>query len=308
MTGMADEHSAGPSTDRPAAENLAERLWRRSRWLVRSLRPHRWVTREIRGVEMAMPWSHRLPDYAKADPAYGQNLNDLAALMGSHAGRSINVLDVGANIGDSALLLLAHAPARVLAVEPDEVYLPFLKHNVRGRADIIVEPSLLVVDPSSSGRRAVRRGGTAAYVEDATSASTPQVMTVAELRTAHPEFGELDLVKSDTDGYDVRLVPEIAGIWAESRPVLFFEYDHRLSRQAGLDPVNVWGELEKLGYAECAIWDNGGHPLHRLTLADAAALAVTTDPQSPQLFWDVAAVHEEDANGLRAIDELVPRR
>jgi hypothetical protein len=44
-------------------ESLLHKVVRRIRWQVRDTWPNRWVERDILGVSMAMPWSHRLPDY-----------------------------------------------------------------------------------------------------------------------------------------------------------------------------------------------------------------------------------------------------
>jgi nucleoside-diphosphate-sugar epimerase len=57
--------------------------------------------RDVPGVLLAMPWSHRLPDYARFFPAYGQNLVDLAVGLGE-IDKPLGVMDVGATIGDSA--------------------------------------------------------------------------------------------------------------------------------------------------------------------------------------------------------------
>ena len=94
----------------------------------------------------------RLPDFARLDPAYGENLLQLAAILGREG--TIAVLDVGANIGDSTLLIVARTDAHVLAVEPDEVFLPFLRHNVEREPRVVIEPSLLVTeeDPEASRR------------------------------------------------------------------------------------------------------------------------------------------------------------
>lgn len=288
-------------------ETWRHRVARRARWRLRDAFPNRWVKREIYGVPMAMPWSHRLPDYAAADPAYGANLVDLAeALADTAVGDPLQVLDVGANIGDSTLLILARVYARVLAVEPDEVFLPFLRHNVDADDRVVIEPSLLQSERSTEPVRSVRVGGTAAFLPDeALGADVPSV-TVEELRKRHPEFGALRLVKSDTDGYDVALVPAVARVWADSRPVLFFEYDERLTRRAGLDPRAVWDALVELGYEHCAIWDNGGHPLHRTTVTGAADLLDAHYPQDRRQFWDVAVAHRDDEVGRRALDALVP--
>jgi FkbM family methyltransferase len=289
-------------------EPLLHKAVRRLRWKVRDMRPHRWVERDVHGVTMAMPWSHRLPDYAAADPAYGANLVDLVAELarGRDAGDPLQVLDIGANIGDSTLLILDRVDARVLAVEPDEVFLPFLRHNVAADGRVTIEPSLLQAAPSDDRVRSVRVGGTAAFLPDDAADSSVPSLTVEELRERHPEFAGLRLVKTDTDGFDVQLAPAVARAWPESRPVLFFEYDEPLTRRAGLEPRAVWDELEVLGYDACAIWDNGGHPLHRVTLAKARQLVASDYPEDRRDFWDVAVAHRDDAEGRRALDALIP--
>ncbi|MBN9619231.1 MAG: hypothetical protein J0H43_05810, partial [Actinobacteria bacterium] len=61
------------------------------------------VERSVQGVRLTLPWSHMLPDYARVSPQYGQNLVELAAGLGAALGGPLPVLDIGANIGDSAL-------------------------------------------------------------------------------------------------------------------------------------------------------------------------------------------------------------
>jgi FkbM family methyltransferase len=298
-------HSAmvDSSPCRPWLKQILGRARYKAKWTIRDLRPNRWVVREVGGVRMAMPWSHRLPDYAHTNAAYGQNLLALAELLGTK--QTITVLDVGANIGDSTLLILDRTDARVLAVEPDEVFLRFLRHNVSNDPRVVVVPALLTTGGPPRAVNTVRVGGTARFMRDE-GGTALSAISVEELRNAYPLFTRLRLVKCDTDGYDVTLVPAIARVWADARPVFFFEYDHRASRLAGHEPLNVWEELAALGYASLAVWDNGGHPLFRSTTRDIVALARELQPASPRLFWDVAAVHVDDAEALDALERLLP--
>ncbi len=115
------------------------------------------------------------------------------------------------------------------------------------------------------------------------------------------------MVKSDTDGYDVELIPSIARAWSDSAPVMFFEYDPKLSRIAGNDPLAVWSELSALGYSAVAAWNNYGRPVGHFAIADVGtAAAVLDEPVDgrAQVYWDVAVVHGKDAAGLTAIESL----
>ena len=287
----------------PRAETLVRKVLRRVRWRVRDTWPNRWVERDIASMRMAMPWSHRLPDYVRADPAYGENLLRLAEHLAGD--EPLRVIDVGANIGDSTLLILGRVQGRVLAVEPDEVFLPFLRHNVAGDDRVVVEESLLVAEPASDRWRSVRVGGTATFVRDVDSDSDVSSITVDQLRSRHPDFDKLRLVKSDTDGYDVALGPAIARAWADSRPVLFLEYDERLTRTAGLDPRRLWTDLADLGYCDVAVWDNGGHPLFRTSVEEMMRRVEIDYPTQGKSFWDVAVAHADDRVGRAALGALI---
>jgi len=282
---------------------LAARVRNRASWAVRGLRPDREVRRVVQGVELRLPWSHRLPDYARLEPSYGQNIVSLAAALAG--AEPLRLIDVGANVGDTALQVLAAVDGEVLCVEGDPHWLTWLHRNVDGEPRVTVHAGLLWSGDGRPDLAPVRQGGTTRFA--AGSADAAQVVTPSELRAAHPAFDRVRLVKSDTDGHDVRLVPALAEAYADAAPVLFFEYDHGLSRLAGNDPLEVWGRLATLGYAEVGVWDNHGGVIGRVPLARMAEVAALLDRPRPAWdYWDVAVVHEGDAAGLAALAVVLP--
>lgn len=258
---------------------------------------------------MTLPWGHRLPDYTKGDSPYGRNLVELAQKL--HRDDRLVVIDVGSNIGDSALQIADATDAFVVCVEADPYYLDFLRRNTGDDPRFAIEPSLLVpvIEEASASRRAVRAGGTTRFVEDAESSDSQPGIAPAQLRAKYPELERLRLVKSDTDGYDVALVPALAKEWSDLSPVLFFEYDPRLSRESGFDPLAVWEELAALGYSDVAVWGNGGHPIGRTTTLDMPSmterLGATSERYAPT-YWDVAVAHRDDADAIAALRSLIP--
>lgn len=290
-----------------AAESVSKRLWRRVRWFVRDRWPDRVVVREVQGVRMHLPWSHRLPDYASLAPEYGQNLIRLAALIAPDD-HPLTVLDVGANVGDSTMQILRETDARVLCVEADAFFVDYLERNVGDDSRVTIEAKLLSAAKEAVAMAPVRVGGTTRF-EPGSSDLTAPTVTTGELREKHPAFADLRLAKSDTDGYDVELIPAIARTWSHSRPVLFLEYDHTLSRLAGNDPLALWPELAELGYTRVAAWDNSGEPVGQWSVNEIAAQTRELDHPDGEVahrYWDVAVAHGEDPVGLAALDELIP--
>jgi FkbM family methyltransferase len=291
----------------PSLTNLLKNVRKHVEWSVRDRFPNRKVVREVQGVRMVLPWPHRLPDYAGADGPYGQNLVNLARLL-AETDPPVHVLDVGANVGDSTLQILDASDARVLCIEADPYYLEYLHLNVDPHAGVEVVEALLTPDEQTGATTAVRVGGTTRFTEG-TAGDALDAISVTDLRKQHPDFDALRLVKSDTDGYDVVLVPAIAEAWADSRPVLFFEYDPHLTRLAGNDPDAVWPRLAALGYRDVAVWGNGGHAVGRTSVEEISGKMAPLEEKiglRKTAYWDVAVVHENDEVALAALDKLVP--
>jgi len=262
-------------------------------------------------VELYLPWSHRLPDYARSSPTYGQNLVALAAgLQQAGDGQPLTMVDVGANVGDSALQIIARAPARVLCVEGDPYWADYLRRNVGGLDAVTISECFLTDGSASwSGASPVRTTGTTThFVEDTTS--TVKSVSVTELRATHPDFDTVRLIKSDTDGMDVALVPALIRAWQDCAPVVFFEFDPGLTRGAGFaEPEVLWRELAELGYSRAAAWDNAGRPVGQFDVTDGPRNAAILDLGRQQLgyhFWDVAVRQADDAAAAAVFDQLVP--
>jgi FkbM family methyltransferase len=184
----------------------------------RKAMPNRMVKRHVQGVDLYLPWSHLLPDYARATPAYGQNLVELAVGLGAalDPGTPLNVLDVGANIGDSAAQIVARTTARVLCVEGDPYWIDYLRRNVGNDGRVTLAEVFLAYPGSSwSGPTPVRAHGTTHFVDDANSSAGVTTLPITELRERYPAFDTMRLVKSDTDGLDVALIPAIVEAWKE---------------------------------------------------------------------------------------------
>ena len=262
-------------------------------------------------MRLWLPWSHRLPDYAEAYPEYGQNLVALAAEISSRTDQ-FRMIDVGANVGDSTRQVLERVSGSVLAVEADPYYEGYLRRNVAD-ADVVIAPVLLTSDSSEAGAwTPVRRGGTTHFLpsDGGADGQTPRVR-VSDLRGAYPDFAAVELIKSDTDGFDTTLVPELARVYADSRPVLFFEYDTALTTSvSGTSADEVWGKLKDAGYKWVGLWTHLGQTVSIELVDDAgeaAERAMITLGRSCR-YLDVAVVHAEDERGSASLERLFAGR
>jgi FkbM family methyltransferase len=216
--------------------------------------------------EVRLPGSHTLPFCARLYPSYSLNLGRLAVALGPQP----RVIDIGANVGDSAAILLAHIPCEILCIEGNQAFLPFLRENIdlNHWASVTVEGSWVFTGQGAGTLSVLTSRGTARLVQGGTGAL--QGKTLEQIVQGHPSFKAPDLLKIDTDGYDGAIIlanlESIQG-WAS---VIFFEYDPYFWARGGGGLDGFFSKLEAAGYAWALVWDNFGAFIGSVDLADAA--------------------------------------
>jgi FkbM family methyltransferase len=245
-------------------------------------------------TELLLPLSHELPFYRTDHPLYGEAVGRIAARLGGP------VVDIGANVGDTAAIVRAHSDAPVLCVEGDEVFFPLLERNAGRLRDVELERAFVrSSEPQSSSGRVERSGGTARLV-GGTGLTTP----LSAVLERHPRFARPTLLKLDTDGMDVPIVMANLDLLERLRPALFFEYDPHL----GAGP-EVFVALSHKGYDRALVFENTGDYRETIGLHDsdrAAALHAEYTGHGGARYVDVCVLPEGTempVNGLLAPDE-----
>lgn len=276
-----------------------------------SVLPDRPVSRDIRGVRMVLPRRHLLPYFISGDSPYGKNLEDLAVEL-TRGERSSSILDIGANVGDSTLLMRDRAAATYVCVEPDPRWLDYLHRNVDSCPDVHIEPSILVPPGHADHYSLVHEDVGSSRLEPVGTDQGLPVISTDVLLERHPCLSAVRLIKTDTDGYDVLLVPALARTFRSSLPVIFFEFDPRPTRVVTpeIDPADLWSQLEGLGYTSAAVWTNAGELVGAFPTSRLREESRRLDDDAKTRgygFWDVAVAHHDDQEGLRALAALVAR-
>ncbi|BBH16491.1 hypothetical protein Back2_07780 [Nocardioides baekrokdamisoli] len=275
----------------------------RARFEVDRRRPDVPVTRRIHGVDIVMPRHHLLPYLTSGDSVYNLNLVELARGL-YDLESTLTLLDVGGNVGDSALGVLSAVPAYVVCVEADPAWQKYLDMNVAGRDDVAVEPYALVPPGYRGGFEINHADVGSSNLVPAAEGSGPPSISTDELLERNPRLQQVRLIKTDTDGYDVLLVPAMAETFKASRPVIFFEFEALATSLATpeLPLVSVWERLLDQGYEDAVLWDNGGRLLGPDKVANLIARSgQLSEAMSSAYFWDVAVAHKDDATGLEVL-------
>lgn len=255
---------------------LRRRLLRQARLAASQVwdRPRSW---QLYGHRLTIPLSSDLPYFMDKGGHYGTNVGRLAQAIATDGAAPI-ALDIGANVGDTALVLLAHVPGiQVLCVEADEGYHANLLANVRDLPQVRPLLALVGDGTDSTGLSVTRRRGTGQISRHRATQTSVPTLTVPEIIASHPPFAEASLLKTDTDGFDFVILAGAMSWLAERQPVVFVEYDPERAEQAcGPDAPSGLATLAALaavGYGPTVMWDNCGYPCGSLDVGDAEAVA-----------------------------------
>jgi len=204
------------------------------RWLLRRGNSERSERTEVKYGNFVLQCdsSHHLPRILALWPDFGRNLADIVLALQVHKPR---VIDVGANIGDTALLLARFAPgATVLCVEGDPQFIADLKLNTAQITGVTLVQAILLDRSFETRGKFVVTHGTAHLQVDA-AGDTIRMLALDDWLKDNVEFSTPDLIKVDTDGFDVPILRGAKGTLMSSRPVVFYE----------LAPALVWDGRRK---------------------------------------------------------------
>ena len=203
-------------------------------------------------------YSHHLPQVLNALPNFGRNLADVVDALEA---KEPHVIDVGANIGDTAILLARFAPgAKVLCIEGDSRFMSDLKCNTAQISGVTITEAILSDRSAQVKGEFVTEKGTA-HVALGEGGALLQVQTLDDLLTAYPEFSCPDVIKIDTDGFEPAILRGAKNVLASSKPVVFYEWHPECYNMAEEDNISHADFLMDLGYDGFTIFTNRGELL-----------------------------------------------
>jgi FkbM family methyltransferase len=296
LSGIAQRVNDAAITRQGSTAGRALRLARRM--LVRASDPE--ITADVAGRSLRMPLSHELPHYLRAYPRYSRNIGTLARAT-HDAGLPDVLVDVGANIGDTVALVLDQVPdMRILCADADPRYVALLRQNTSGLGGVRTIGPVLLADSSDGVEGTVHSvEGTARVVRTTDRLAS---RTLDDLLAGEPAFESATILKSDTDGFEGKVLAGATHFLERAQPVLHLEYDPRLLAAAGTDGCALLAWLTELGYEQAVVYDNLGDALTTCTVAGTTmrdlhryALGKST------LYYDVVIAAADKAHVIDAV-------
>jgi FkbM family methyltransferase len=216
------------------------------------------------GTTIQLPLSHDLPRFANRFLQYNMNLGRLAQTLAVQLDRPVTAVDVGANVGDTACVLVSHSVESVLCVEGSPRYANLLRMNTAGMAGVVCCECLVDFAGAPTNLCVSETRGTGFVVQSA-GGSTPRVLSLEQiLRESGWDSHTIDLLKIDTDGYDGAILRRHRDFLAQRKPVLFFEFlfsgGDGLSSAINLPDREALQTLAGVNYDRIIAFRNTGEP------------------------------------------------
>jgi FkbM family methyltransferase len=228
----------------------------------------------VHGIMADVNFGHPYPSFVQLFEAYNAPLVALVRGTASAIGHRVSVLDVGAGIGDTALLLdsCCHDCLRdVVAVEGDPKFCVNLRANL-ARIDAptsVIEVLLSECSGPVPALVSVHHGTASLKGDDQAVATTLDDLW----RTG--KLGRLDVMKVDVDGFDGRVLAGGRELLASLHPSVIFEWSPPHLAATGNSPHQPFEVLMGAGYEDFIWSDKFGrvtHTNHGIKPLDVEAL------------------------------------
>lgn len=241
-------------------------------------------------------YEHPIQEYLEEFKYYLRNLARLAKHIESKY-PTYNIIDVGANIGDSvALLRSENVNQFVHLIEGDPVYAKYLVQNLSQFSKVKVHQTFLGEESTIDNITVDNTRGTA-KINVGAGSETLSIVKLDDLVAQH-EITNIKLLKTDTDGFDFKILRGAFETIKKNKPVLFFEYDSVFLSEQNDDGLTIFEDFKALGYHQALYYDNFGKfilstPIANQTLL-AQLFAYINRKESAFPYYDVCLFHQDD--------------
>jgi FkbM family methyltransferase len=267
-------------------ERAWDRAWRRLSGPVHT---------SIHGHDVVVNAGYAYPAFSRRWPTYNDPLVEVVHQAHvAKGGGGVTVIDVGAAVGDTVLLILERCRGAVEAVhcvEGDDEFFGYLAANLADVPQARLHRALLS-DAAGEAPSLVRTHKGTASAQGADR--LPAVTLDSVLEAAGSPV--VDVLKSDTDGFDGKVLAGATGILERSRPAVIFEWHPLLYDATGQDRHRPFQVLADARY-RWLVWfdkygafshvDDGYRPAQVDVLAE---LCVSGRAPGPDWHYDVVAL------------------
>lgn len=278
------------------------KLWTKI-WASTSKYIHVPIKTVIHGESVIINYGNSYPVNCRIHTDFNNPLLEIVYQVHREKKNPIRIIDVGAAVGDTVLLLKANCGGMIehfSCVDGDAEFFAYLRYNTRNIPNCLLYHVLL-----SSGEGAIRElvrthGGTA-------SAQGDNLIPAIPLDSLREKIGRVDLLKIDVDGFDGEVISGAREILTKDRPAVIFEWHPKLCVKTGNDFLKHFSVLSECGYDRFLWYANEGdfsHFMYGFDEKSTQTLAQLCIHTASDLHFDIIALHRGSAIPLIELAEM----
>ncbi len=266
------------------------------------------VKTKIHGHEVIVNFGYAYPFFARMFRSYNNPLVELVNQAFLARGKSsITVVDIGAAIGDTVLLIESNCPDMVkkyLCIDGDTEFYTFLESNL-GSMKKVKSYLALLSESEGSEKQLIRTHlGTAS----AQGKGFVQSISLDNLLSADMNEG-IDVLKIDVDGFDGKVLKGSHNILTKCKPAVIFEWHPILCEQTGNNWIDHFEVLKEHGYNRYIWFTKFGEFSHftdefQKQSTDKLAHISLRNQHCYDWHYDVVALHADSTISDLALAEL----
>ena len=217
---------------------------------------------------MSMPLSHALPLSLALYPFYDKLPCRLSDFIYQKYG-NLKLIDVGANIGDTVAAFYRRNDDKFLAIEPNPHFISYLRKNFADDSNVEIISCMCSSGESQDLYRIHELSGTSS-LQKAEKGTQISSKTIDDLLNENSAFLDFNVMKIDTDGYDLEVIAGSINSLNKNLPAILFEcecFDNGDSNYYD-DCINTLYLLKDVGYDSFLLYDRFGYLMGYHSLND----------------------------------------
>jgi len=282
------------------------RMWQRVWQKAQRFAPYS-IRTTVHSCPVVLNYGHTYPIHSRKFPTLNNPLIELVNQAYRATGRAITFLDIGANVGDSILLLNTNCPEMIkefCCVEGDAEFFSYLQFNLSSFDNAVLVSTLLSGTNGKQKELLRTHAGTSSAQGNGSIPSKTLDTILAE-----SSLKEFDVVKIDVEGMD-GLVMEGAKLLLEQRPAVIFEWHPILCEKTGNCWTHHFETLCASGYTRFIWFTKFGTFSHFMAGYDQATINTLAQfcLQTNNFFdwhYDVVALHADSPISDVALADLL---
>jgi FkbM family methyltransferase len=216
------------------------------------------MTAKVGRYVIQVPGINPMFTYYETQPEFTSQLGRLTTLVKKKY-PGLAVIDIGANVGDTACLIKSAEDVPVICIEGDDKSFEFLQKNLAQLKDATAHKLFLAEKTETISASLACAGWNTTILPGSDGATKPvQVMRFDDFITQQPGWENCQLLKIDTEGFDCQIIRGATKFIGQVFPVIFFEYSRQSMELIGERGIDTLHQLAGLGYSRILLHDSGG--------------------------------------------------